>query len=228
MHPLLHDAIENLYTVFKHPHPDRMVGCPCCTQPAELDTLVRTPLRQLSVEQLRSYAAKAMTTVGDVDDFRYFWPRLAELSVTVAPSEYFVDVEVLLGKPAYAEWRRWPEPEQEATERFAAATILRLRDEVPAADDVDGWVCAVGQLLEDVTPLLDRALLADTPAAKENLRGFYEWNQRDILKRHSLHNAFWRRRTRRGEDPELLPSGERVVDWFHREDVLAAIDRGYV
>jgi hypothetical protein len=228
MHPLLHEAVEDLYTAFERPHPDRMTGCPCCTQPAKLDVLVRTPLRQLSVEQLRSYAAKAMTTVGDTDAFRYFWPRLAELSVTHSPSKYFVNVEVLLGKPAYGEWRRWPAAEQQATERFAAATILRLRDEVPAADDVDGWVCAAGQLLEDVTPLLDAALLADTPAANENLRAFYEWNQRDVVKRHSLHNAFWRRTPPGAREPEMLPSAERVVAWFQREDVLTAIDRVYV
>jgi len=227
MHPLLQASIEDLYVAFERPHPDQLTGCPCCTTPWELERIAMTPLRRLGVDDLRSYASKAMTTIGDASDFRYFWPRLAELAVSLGPAEYVTDPEILLGKLAYWNWRTWPERERAATEAFLAALVLRMRDEELPPDEVDHWVCGVARALEDVTPLLERALLAETPAASANLHAFYDWNRRDLEKRGRLHGAFWRPIGADGRAGPLTEAGARVVAWLRHPHVLAAVDRAY-
>jgi len=85
----------------------------------------------------------------------------------------------------------------------------------------------VGQVLEDVTPLLDVALLADTEAARHNLWALHDWSRRDIEKRGRLTNAFWQRVSRRGELRAMNPNVAHIVAWFRRQDVSEAVDRAY-
>ena len=77
LHPRLERALAEQYTAFRRPKPSNVDGCSCCTDPAKLNALVRTPLRDLTANQLEFYAHSALFTVGSVTDLRYFWPRLA-------------------------------------------------------------------------------------------------------------------------------------------------------
>src|SRR4051812_31937193 len=191
MHPAVAASIVALYDAFDGRRLSALEGCPCCTTPEELEALVRIPRRELTRAQLRNFATSAMSTIGNVDDFRYFWPRVAELLVTTQPDEHFVDPEILLGKLPDAEWRTWRNAEQRATEQYLVSLITRMSDEALYWLEVDRWVCGVGLALEDITSVLDRALLADTPAARANLFGLYHRNKRDIEKRRSLGNSSW-------------------------------------
>jgi hypothetical protein len=193
--------------------------------PEQLAELLEVPLRELTHAQLKSYGSTAVTTVGRAEDFRYFWPRLAELAVA-EPSASFFDPEILFGKVAEANWRAWPVSEQQATESYAAAIIERMQDEALAPSDVDQWVCAVSQFLEDVTPLLDSALLSSNAAARQNLYGFYDWNRRAIEKRGTLHNGFWESLSGSGETV-MNPNVAKIVAWIRRADVAAAVDQAY-
>lgn len=56
-----------------------MESCPCCRGPEKVRPLYDRPLRQLMPEDLHFYAFCAMTTMGDVEDFRHFLPRIFEL-----------------------------------------------------------------------------------------------------------------------------------------------------
>ncbi|MGH3376898.1 MAG: hypothetical protein ACRDP6_19390 [Actinoallomurus sp.] len=55
-----------------------MTGCPHCVDQEEDRPLLDRPLRSLSPEALSRYAAKALSTWGGVEEFRYFAPRLIE------------------------------------------------------------------------------------------------------------------------------------------------------
>ena len=214
MHSILANAIERLYHAFDRPAPRSVEGCDCCMSPAERDALLAKPLRELSAPELESYAFSAVLTVGDGDDLRYFWPRLVELALE---GELVTDREIVFAQPVYAEWRaRWSAAEQEAVEGLAHAIVEWMAEEELEPVDVDEWICALGRLGGDVTRYLD-PLLTPTTAAATNLRGFYEWNARD-LRRGELWNAFW----------EKEPGAAHLVAWFGRPDVGAAIDRAYV
>ena len=122
-------ATEALYVVFSiyrlKPHTD---GYSHCVSDRDRARIYSRPLRELAADDLWLYASKAMTTWGDANDFRHFLPRLLELALTDLSD--WVDIEVVLGKPAYANWQNWPERERAA-------------------------VCGVGQAGVDVSPFIE-------------------------------------------------------------------------
>ena len=184
---LLHDAITDQYASFKAPRPRSIVGCSHCTNEKDLAALVAVPREQLSAKALAFYASKAITTVGDTAEFRYFWPRLVELAIR---GELAINQEILFGKAVYGQHHTWPDVEQRALLRLAEALgkWLALED----LDEVDEWVCVIGLLTErlgDVRQYL-APLLSDTPAAWANLCRFLSVNERDMRRKHKLA-GFW-------------------------------------
>ena len=210
----LRDALADQYTEFTAPRPREVDGCECCTTAQELTALVAAPREQLTASVLDFYARKAMTTVGDAVEFRYFWPRVAELAVQ---GELTTDLEIIFGKPHYGEHHTWPEEEQRAILRLATALGQWIASDELEADDVDGWVCALGQLVEgvaDVRPFI-APLLEETPPAWANLRAVVDRNRRSLQRKRQLWNAFW----------ETAPtSADAIVTWLATEPrALAAL-----
>lgn len=203
----LQAAIAAQYVAFRSPRPRVVTGCPCCTTPAELAALVAAPREALAPGALERYAAKAMTTMGSVADFRYFWPRLAELAVE---GRLLTSVETVFGKPAYGQHHIWPEEEREALRGLAAALGTWLAAEEVDADLVDTWACAIGRLsegLDDPRRFLG-PLLGDSPPARANLRALVEANEATARRKRRLTNAFW----------DSAPRGAALVlDWLLTE-----------
>src|SRR5690242_13694260 len=107
------NQVEVLYQVFKpYRLGDHFVGCSHCVSAEWSRKLAETPLAALGVEDLDLYAFKAMTTWGEVDDFKHFLPRIFELAL-IEP-EGFNFYEVLFGKLAYGNWHDWPSQERAA------------------------------------------------------------------------------------------------------------------
>ena len=76
----LQAAIEGLYAAFaRYPLRAHIDGCPHCDLGAAERGLHARPLRDLREDDLGRYPFKAMSTFGNVDDFRHFFPRIAEL-----------------------------------------------------------------------------------------------------------------------------------------------------
>lgn len=187
---LLEDAIAAQYAAFTVPRPRQVEGCACCTTAEQLAALVSAPREALGARELDFYARKAMTTVGTVSDFRYFWPRLAELSITGA---LLADPEVVFGKPLYGDHTTWSAEEQHALKQLAAAIGLWLAAEEQEGGAVDTWVCAVASLVEGLADPREflAPLLSEAPAAWANLRALVNWNAKTIQKKQRLANAFW-------------------------------------
>jgi hypothetical protein len=209
----LERAIARQFQAFPTEPRGAVQGCACCTTSAQLDALVRVPRESLSAKELDVYAFKAMTTVGNADDFRYFWPRLAELAISDALS---TDREVLFGKPLYGRHSSWPQSEQDALRLLAAALSERFAVETPDEFDIDSWLCAIARLIEtigDLAPFL-APLTRSTEAARENLLVLVDRNWQSIDERERPSNAFW----------DDAPHGAAsFVAWFrHRPEVRAA------
>jgi hypothetical protein len=91
-----HAEIERLYQLFsRYKCPRQLEGCPCCTTAEEAQPLVRKPLRTIAAPELEHYASKALTTWGTLDDYKYFLPRILELTECGA-APLFADVSPLL------------------------------------------------------------------------------------------------------------------------------------
>jgi len=109
-------SIENIYEVFsKYPFNSEIEGCPCCVNQEHRNLLVSKPLRELGNREIRRYAFKAMTTWGLETDYKYYLPRILELSVQnkIGNGEH-----ILFGKFDYANWLEWEKDELVAIKNF--------------------------------------------------------------------------------------------------------------
>lgn len=112
-------ATEKLYSTFsKYQLNSTIEGCPCCVSDTDKSTLHSKPLRKLEDEDLSRYAFKAMTTWGDVNDYKHYLPRIFELTAT---RKLIVDTFVTLGKLDYGNWKEWDNNEQESINEFLKA-----------------------------------------------------------------------------------------------------------
>lgn len=112
-------AIENLYLTFSiYPFQSTMAGCPCCVSDLDKKNIHVKQLRDLNEEDLSKYAFKAMTTWGDLADFKHFLPRIFEL---LATTNFPVDSQIVLGKLEYGNWNEWPQAEKVGIQQFLVA-----------------------------------------------------------------------------------------------------------
>jgi hypothetical protein len=191
------DEIEHLYEAFsRYGRPRQLEGCPCCTSPTQAEPLVRKPLRTLSGAELEHYALKALTTWGTLDDYKYFIPRILELT---DDGNLFCDIEITFDKFQYGDFRDWPANEQEAVRDFI---VCAWRETVQPFDTfrADAIICGAARLLEDVTPLLD---YADTFAPA--FKSAYAAEHSNQTKRKLL-NSFW---------DDSSPNYQRVLSWLY-------------
>jgi len=115
----LQQAIERLYMAFATmPRPQKIACKPYEMSVGELRQLLTYPLRELQPGVLRSYLFDAWYTVGTWDDFRFFLPRLLELSTTED-----IELQTVSYKVNTAQERGLPltEAQREALKTFALA-----------------------------------------------------------------------------------------------------------
>ena len=107
----MYEAIPSVYDAFAgYRKPADFPACQCCLSDEQKRILLRQSLMDLSADELMSYAADAFLTVGSVPDFKYFLPRILDLSI----NEQFTwpDPQVVLRKLRLADWDDWPESER--------------------------------------------------------------------------------------------------------------------
>ena len=227
MHRGIALAVRQLYEALEAPKPQDIEGCPCCISIEQISVLLSTPLHEITLEQMRPYARNVTSTVGNEVDFRYFWPRMAELLVTAPSFGQFEEPELVLHRLRLADWFNWPEGERHATTQYLASLIERLADEPLFPSEVNAWVCGVSQAIDDVTPLLDGALLHETPVSAHNLYGLYESSRRKIEKRATLDGWFWDLQGTNSDGSFVNPNVALIVAWFRTPRVSEAVDRAY-
>ncbi|WP_052695446.1 hypothetical protein [Hymenobacter sp. AT01-02] len=167
----MHAALEQVYRRFaRYRLRQPLEACPCCITPAENALLWTVPLRQLSEEQLRRYAFKAMTTWGSAEDFRYFLPRLLHLASQPASK---IDKEVFFGKIGLAGWATWPPPNQEAVRTFLLAWWQHhiRKEDFFEQELLSGLVALVGNL----APLLAAWQISFADRSFSNLVSLLEY-----------------------------------------------------
>ena len=108
--------IENLYKAFaKYPFKSSITGCSCCVSEKDKETLLSKRFKKLEDKELSRYAFKAMTTWGDVEDFKHYLPRILELT---SLKKLHIDTFIILDKLNYGKWRTWKQSEIVAVEKF--------------------------------------------------------------------------------------------------------------
>jgi hypothetical protein len=208
------EEIERLYNVFaRYRRPTQLEGCPCCTSPVEAQPLLNKPLRALTSLELEHYAFKALTTWGSLNDYKYFLPRILELT---EDGSLLCDTEVTLHKLHYGGLSDWPPDEQQAVRDYIFG-VWRETVHASDTDRADAFLCGAAPALGDVTSLLDHA---DTAAP--DFKTAYATEHSNQTKRKLL-NSFWERGT---------PPYQQVLSWLYSSSTNAnaeqdaAPDRG--
>ena len=170
------DSLEQLYETFSSYsfRPEMPCCIPHCFDQSEIDFLGSKPLRKLTAKELSSFASSLMLTCGDTPDFKYFLPRIFELSAHGA----FVwpDAEVVMRKLGYAEWSLWPEHEQQTVQAFLVSWWryrLCLPDVSANMTPFESCFAALCCAEEDVTEYLQIWLETTELVAVEHLTEFF-------------------------------------------------------
>jgi hypothetical protein len=195
-------ALEDVYRVFAaQSKPREIEACPCCIDRQSLCLLLSTPLREITADQLSAYASSVLLTAGDEADFRYFLPRILEISLR--DRHWWPDLEVVLGKLRLAGWNNWSSSEWSVLQSLFDAGFDEAIENAGQSGfrlDVDTWLCGLGLSGTNLQPYLAKL---EAPAARRALLEWFERNA-DSLKTGSLWNSFWQ-----GHDSEV----REVVEW---------------
>lgn len=119
----LKKSIDNLYTVFSIYHVEgnlRERSCDCCVTNEEIKLLLSKPFRELRKGDINHFMTSAITTYGDVNDYKHFLPRILELTLDYDVLSDFVIFEKL----EYANWKSWQENEVSAVEVFFESLFI--------------------------------------------------------------------------------------------------------
>lgn len=189
------ESVAELYRVFsRYRLATDFEGCPCCVSADHSRRLATLPLRSLSFDDLEQYAVKAMTTWGKVEHFKYFLPRLFEL--TIEHRDDFMDLAVVFGKLKYGDVQSWKLTEQEAiTKFFREYWDLQLSKPPTSPYDsyIDSVLCGLSNGSYCVAEFLDSWLLTPSSSAKQHLATLVENNASSILSRGEMSSAFWQK-----------------------------------
>lgn len=147
----LAEAAQGLQVAFAGvPRPERVAGCPHCVTSADEQSLLSQPLRNLPAAALGRYAVKAMSTWGTEADFRYFAPRLLDLTVSGAMS--WPGFEIVCRKLAMAGLASWPE--QPAVEEFLRAVWSDTLRQFPSQLMITDVMRGAALITSDAGPYL--------------------------------------------------------------------------
>ena len=211
MNPSLQEAIEGVYEAFHDiPRPKSVDGCPCCIDKKGISVLLSKPLRELSPDELTHYASSAFLTVGAVEDFLYFLPRILE--ILAAESGWWPDPEVVTRAIHTSGFHSWSNSQRRAVLWFFDDMIDELLANEGTGSELDSWICALGRLHIDLGPYLKRVA-----AQRPRLIEYYEVNSKRLIN-GQLSNGFW---------DEATDEQKQVVDWFRSAEIQGLIKMEY-
>src|SRR5258708_14600410 len=173
---LVKETIEGLYEAFAaEPRPFVVDGCPCCISKSQLCKLTQSQLLELTPDDLSKSASSVFLTVGSDGDFRYFLPRILEISAT--DKFWWPDPEVIGRAIADAGWDGFSQTQQNAIRSFFETMVTELCQNSDAGLELDSWICAIAHSRLDVSRYL--AIILESPTG---LIAFYEQNSEAMLR----------------------------------------------
>ena len=147
----LHSAVEALYGEFERYRPTGAIAHSPLKPHSVVEPLENQPLRKLTAHDFAAYSGSAVWTVGSLEDFKYFFPRIAELAL--------LDV---VGGSGWDSWAYRLAPGlTTSSERYAVQTFFRTLWHTAATSYWDVIQVPVVELLyalpfifDDIEPLL--------------------------------------------------------------------------
>ncbi len=111
-----------------------------------LKQLTAKPMRLLSVEDVQEYASAALTTVGTLEDYKYFLPRL----INLAMESGVVEPEMIALKLKGSEWWSWPKNEQRSLKEIFVHACMNAFKQHPDDHLAGKWLVSLAILTIDL------------------------------------------------------------------------------
>lgn len=148
-----------MYTAFEQePQPTKIDYCPCCMTAREIDKLLATPLRDVPKNIIGKYGGCAFYTVGDADEYHYFFPRLLEIVAT--DKGFWPDWEVVLAKLKLASWSSWNAAQKSSVVQIIDKCFDSLINESDCEGlntiDIETMLTGIARSDLDLTPYLKK------------------------------------------------------------------------
>ncbi len=178
MIPPLKSAISTLYEVFGKYTSEDLYFCDCgCTDEGEVKKLTAKPLRELTEDALESYQFSAMYTIGGLEHYKHFLPRIFELASL--DRVYGIGLDEIHYKLAYANWTEWEASEVEAIKDFV------LWDWVDRANhgigEVNGFTLSAYSDYLGLPEVIKLWRITDSEAALRNFVVFFFYHGNELL-----------------------------------------------
>lgn len=206
----LDNAIDELYAAFSRvPKPQHIDGCECCADEDDLRRLLSFPVREIPPDVLSPYAASALLTVGSVEDYLFFIPRI--LHVHVIDGSFWPDPAITGRAISQTNPGDWPEPRRNALISFFG-NVVRHSLDPDRHHQIDDWLCTIAN-----TGLPTSTYLSDISQSQDAVLAYFNENAAQLPQR-KLSNSFW----------ELPNSGhDEIVDWFYSTNIRKIIFDAY-
>ncbi|MDX8482661.1 hypothetical protein RFN28_30010 [Mesorhizobium sp. VK24D] len=146
-------------------------------------------MRELTGEQIGPYAGWAMTTVGDVADYKHFLPRILEQAVreSLWPGS---DPPIIAERLKMAQWQDWPDAERGAIRAlFARAFSQAIEGHPDDGDDAEDWICEIAILDLSLSAMLDTWQAAPSMKATLQLATFLV--RSSLFEADPVERAYW-------------------------------------
>lgn len=178
------EAMEQVYRTFaKYPARAKMEGCPCCVSNANRASLHSKHLRDLEAEDLSFFVFKAMTTFGNLEDFKHYLPRILELTV-----ERQLAASTVIHKLEYGNWENWKEEEKQAIRTFVE---VWWRDEINDYTYFDPEILkALKIILKNLEQMLSSWSIEPGTQGLQNYLELTEYHYYDLKNRNFTFKDF--------------------------------------
>lgn len=187
----LQRLIDDCYAAFApYPRPHAMHASPLRDPVALLKTLSSAPLRELTGEQIGPYAGYALTTVGDVDDYKHFLPRIFEQAIHKR-LWMGTDPPIIVERLKKARWLEWPTPEQAAIRALFTGAWSQALREHPDEEGAGTWICGIACLDLDLAAMLERWLASPSINAALQLADFMLSGAESVFENDTAERAYW-------------------------------------
>ncbi len=213
----LKNNIKKLYETFEKYHSGPiMSGSPLYE---DLDKwnkeLFSKPLEKLNEDDLSRFTGKAMTTWGNVNDYKHFLPRIFELTAELkTPYEIWIAFDKL----TLAKWKNWSENEQKVIREFMIAlweSILNDNSEKAECEFKD-YFSTIAHYYPDFTDLLEIWSETESKAGIKHLSQFIIDEQAALFDRKKISGFY-----------DKKENAEELINWFLSDKTLNKIQRKY-
>ncbi|MEZ0075372.1 hypothetical protein [Planotetraspora sp. GP83] len=179
-------ALDGLYVAFsRYTLPAKTQVCDHCVSPEDVQAARSAPLRMLTASALDAYAWNAVSTWGDMEEFKHYLPRLLELLILEElDGTLFADS---LMRWVTVSWRSWRQAEQDAIVAIVGAWWRHTLNHYPRDVHVMTLIEIIADGLElDLAPHLAEWESNTTEAAARHMA----WLMQDFTTAVA-HDAEW-------------------------------------